>query len=92
VQFGINIPVDLVYAIDAWAREAGYLRGDGGTNRSGAVKAILMMALTDGNIMDAAIRARRIAMVGTISDRLRQLYLQVHKIMMDEIDGNDEPS
>jgi len=91
IQIGVNLPVDLIMAIDRWALATDYLRGDK-PNRSGAVKALLLMALADGDILDAAIRARRLALVGGISDRLRQLYMQVHRIMMDEINEVDDAS
>lgn len=84
------MPVDLLLAVDRWAESTGYMRGDGSTNRSGAIRAILMMAIGDENILDAAIRAKRMALVGGVSERLRQLYMQVHKLMMEEVSSLDD--
>jgi hypothetical protein len=86
---GINIPNEMVFAVDKWAELAGYMRQDGSTNRSGAIRALLMMALADSSILDAAVRAKKLALMGGISERLRALYTQVHKIMMDEINELD---
>ena len=82
---GINIPNETVFAVDRWAELAGYVRSDGSTNRSGAIRALLLMALENPDFLDAAIRAKKLSIVGGISERLRQLYIQVHRIMMDEI-------
>jgi hypothetical protein len=87
IFMGIALPVEAVAAIDEWAKTTGHLKPNGTVNRSGAIRTLVSMWLSDGDMLNAAIKAKNIGLVGIVGETARVAYKEAHERVCEAIDN-----
>lgn len=86
VTFGVALPVEMIKVLDEWAVAGGFIKYDGTTNRSGALRALMGMWLADDRYLEAAIKASSYSLAGTIAEVAQAAYREAYQKICKEID------